>query len=799
MLNRSGARIVLGMNWLQKPLKRLLATLLVVLLGWGVASCRSTETSGPSLRPTRGSLSEVSPPYTLQVLKQSLDLNQPQIKILSPRPNQVIGDTQVALKLQVKDLPLFKDEELGLGPYLQILLDSQPYRQVYDTREPVLLENLTPGTHTIRVLAARPWHESFKNDGAFAQITFHVFTPTAENNPDPNQPLLTYNYPQGVYGAEPVLLDFYLTNAPLHLVAREDPKDEIPDWKIRCTINGESFSFDRWEPIYLKGLKPGKNWVQLELLDDQDRLLPNVFNSSVQIVTYEPGGSDTLARLTRGELTADAARKIVDPNYVPPVIPPAPEILPEPEEAKEPEADVSQPKVAEPDTAEPDTAEPKAPEPKAVEKALEPKAVEPNIPQPSVIAPKLVAPKPADLSSPEPEEKKVAEPKGAEPKVAEPKVAEPKVIEPKLIAPTFKSERDQEPAAKSMPVVPAKPVEPLNRQPVRMPTREPAVKPEPIQVEPAVQPVQPDQKPFGSDLIQKLQQPTAPELAAPEPRKIAPDTRFQPELKQAEPSAKRREAPFSEFKPIEPPARPTLERPVAPSTFQPLKPIAPATKPALETPAFKPLPPREQPQPVKLPDLERPAPPKLVPPAPPSGSLEQPTRLLEPNNGLNPQKFDKTDAASDSFKDGFKSEPIKSDPFKAIEERLNQLLQPADDAPNSLLDPDFRQPSLPISPLEPLLEPTAPPEPAPNRPDLFGMLDRVKVFFEGLKRPAQDKPLLAPLLQPSPDDGAGLAPLEEPTIIDTLIDALPDPLRQSVLEELEQPALAPVLPVKIKD
>ena len=89
---------------------------------------------------------------------------------------------------------------------------------------------------------------------------------------DSQVPLLTYSRPQGSYGAEPVMVDFYLTNAPLHFVAQDNPADEIRDWQIRCTVNGESFVIDRWQPIYLKGLKPGKNWVKLELIDEKGQV-----------------------------------------------------------------------------------------------------------------------------------------------------------------------------------------------------------------------------------------------------------------------------------------------------------------------------------------------------------------------------------------------------------------------------------------------------------------------------------------------------------------------------------------------
>ena len=126
---------------------------------------------------------------------------------------------------------------------------------------------------------------------------------------------MTYSNPQDSYGAEPILLDFYLTNAPLHLVAQEKPNDDIADWRIRCTINGNSFVLDRWQPLYLKGFKPGKNWVQLEFLDEQGNPVKNVFNNTVRLISYQPKGKDSLSKLMRGELSAAEARGIVDPNY----------------------------------------------------------------------------------------------------------------------------------------------------------------------------------------------------------------------------------------------------------------------------------------------------------------------------------------------------------------------------------------------------------------------------------------------------------------------------------------------------
>jgi len=260
-------------------------------------------------------ISEVSPPAAIQELRQTLEVYQPQVAIATPKPDEILQDNTVTVRLLVKDLPLFKDQQLDLGPHLNVIVDNEPLGAVYDQNQPLVLPDLSPGTHTLRVFASYPWDESFKNEGAYAETTFHIFTKTDDNNPDPAKPLLTYSSPQGKYGAQPILLDFYLTNAPLHLVAQDNPQDEIADWRIRCTINGESFVLDRWQALYLKGFKPGKNWVKLEFLDEQGNPVKNVFNSTVRVITYEPKGKDTLSKIIRGELSADQVRTIVDPNY----------------------------------------------------------------------------------------------------------------------------------------------------------------------------------------------------------------------------------------------------------------------------------------------------------------------------------------------------------------------------------------------------------------------------------------------------------------------------------------------------
>ncbi|OBQ33255.1 MAG: hypothetical protein AN485_19220 [Anabaena sp. MDT14b] len=332
-------------------IKWVVTLVLVVNLSSCAEAANSQEISinpfmkAPPASEISGTFSETAPPNVIQALRPSLEGYQPQVSILSPQVDEILQDNIVKVKLQVKDLPIFKDPQWQLGPHLHLILDNQPYIAVYDVNQPVVLSDLSPGTHTLRVFASRPWHESFKNEGAYTQTTFHVLTKTEENNPDSKLPLLTYSRPNGGYGAEPIMLDFYLTNAPLHSLAETNPEDTMSNWRIRSTVNGESFILDRWQPIYLKGFKPGKTWVKLEFLDNQGQPVKNAFNTSIRLINYQPNGQDTLSKIVRGELTADEVRGIVDPTYTAKI--PATEATPTPatKAEKQPIPEVKVPEV----------------------------------------------------------------------------------------------------------------------------------------------------------------------------------------------------------------------------------------------------------------------------------------------------------------------------------------------------------------------------------------------------------------------------------------------------------------------
>ncbi|MEL6929012.1 MAG: hypothetical protein AAFO95_10285, partial [Cyanobacteria bacterium J06600_6] len=293
-----------------------------ILLFCSLTSCKQLQFSNlpnsdfnqesSELSSSSSDLREVTIPRTISELEKNLEQYNPVVEIISPQTGEIFEQANIEIELKVTDLPLFQDDRLKLGNHLAVVIDNETLLPIYDLEKPTLVDNLTPGTHTLRAFAVKPWGESFKTQGAYAQTTFNVLTETNSNEPDVNQPLLTYNSPLGTYGAEPILLDFYL-KYPEFVSGKNI--NNTKNTSVKATINGTSFIVKKWQPYYLTGFKQGENWVQLELIDELGNSIENTFNNTVRVFNYDPQQQDALAKLVTNKIPIAEAKSIVEQNY----------------------------------------------------------------------------------------------------------------------------------------------------------------------------------------------------------------------------------------------------------------------------------------------------------------------------------------------------------------------------------------------------------------------------------------------------------------------------------------------------
>jgi hypothetical protein len=268
------------------------------------------------------------PPAIEQAMKDRGEQDQatPTLRVTSPANNATINGSKVEVKLELSgDLKGYmphKDPATQKGNHIHVILDNQPYEAYYELGQPFELRNVSEGKHTLRVFPSRPWHESFKNDGAFQMVEFTVkgggdatkptttnsgeklanpanksdgasasptparegkdFSASQAGNVDRAKPLLTYSRPKGEYkgaDADPVMIDFWLMNAKL--------QGDGGEYRVRYSVDGGEAKFlDKWEPIWLSGWISGKHSVKLELVDKDGNVVDNGgYNSTTREIT----------------------------------------------------------------------------------------------------------------------------------------------------------------------------------------------------------------------------------------------------------------------------------------------------------------------------------------------------------------------------------------------------------------------------------------------------------------------------------------------------------------------------------
>ncbi|MCI0382117.1 MAG: hypothetical protein L0207_03580 [Chlamydiae bacterium] len=215
--------------------------------------------------------------------------------IVFPKEEQIVRNP-VDLQLRVDGYPIGNTSDFDRrkkvyddpkGQSVRVIIDEMPYFSIYksfvDTLDDssiyykqtlnLTLPSLKSGMHVIRSFPVRSYGESLKDSGCFQASIFYIGSDDSSFKIDLQDPLLTYNEPQGTYSysdTQPLLLDFYLTNARLS-------KD---GYKVRLIIDKKTQRIlTSWQPYYIYGLSKGSHTVKLELLDSKNKIVPGPFNS----------------------------------------------------------------------------------------------------------------------------------------------------------------------------------------------------------------------------------------------------------------------------------------------------------------------------------------------------------------------------------------------------------------------------------------------------------------------------------------------------------------------------------------
>ena len=245
------------------------------------------------------------------------DAAAPTLKIIEPKAGAAVASATVKVKLELAgDLKGYKpgmDEATHTGNHIHVILDNQPYEAYYNLEQEFELRNVMDGEHILRVFPSRPWHESYKNEGAFQIIKFTVAkggadpekpttangqtvantntAPTPEGKDmkpsnsgpvDPKSALLTYSRPKGEYkgaDADAIMIDFWLINAKV--------KEEGGEYRVRYSVdNSEAKFIDKWAPIWISGLDAGMHTFRLDLVDQAGNVVDNGgYNSTTREIT----------------------------------------------------------------------------------------------------------------------------------------------------------------------------------------------------------------------------------------------------------------------------------------------------------------------------------------------------------------------------------------------------------------------------------------------------------------------------------------------------------------------------------
>ena len=303
------------------PLMGLLMAMLLItgmpveglaLPSWPFQRGSHQETSLSSPSPS-GRLQEVAPPGAVQQLREKLQRYQPTLRLISPTDDSVINADRVDFVLDVRDWPVSRDRELGLGPHVVVQIDNQPQRRLdalEGNRVRLQIDGLSAGSHRFSAWAAYPWGEAIKTPGANLQGRFHLWQRVEGTQPEKDAPWLVPVTTSDDPSVQPLLLDWIIWNAPL-----QNLRDGDGRWRLRLSVDGDSFLVDQQDALWLKGsASSAGSLVQMELLNGVGEPISPEFNNQL---IHQSGKKTAPPTWLKARLTEDELARLTGTPLIP--------------------------------------------------------------------------------------------------------------------------------------------------------------------------------------------------------------------------------------------------------------------------------------------------------------------------------------------------------------------------------------------------------------------------------------------------------------------------------------------------
>ncbi|HRP89564.1 MAG TPA: hypothetical protein PKX92_05950 [Edaphocola sp.] len=169
------------------------------------------------------------------------------------------------------------------GQHIHFILDNKPYAALYKPTHSFVVP--INSKHYVMSFLSRSYHESLKNREAGVLLYFAIDDKgTYKVLDNPNTPMVFYSRPKGDYvgkDTKNILLDYYIYGGNL----------SADGFKVKATINGNTFTLDQWKPMFIQNAPMGGMKVKLELLDKDGKIAPgdnSVVERDLQLAEKEP-------------------------------------------------------------------------------------------------------------------------------------------------------------------------------------------------------------------------------------------------------------------------------------------------------------------------------------------------------------------------------------------------------------------------------------------------------------------------------------------------------------------------------